>query len=104
MYWSTVTSGLSSCAQLDYNSTSGEYLPGYEIIDVDELLEKSKKAELIKIRLNPEYNEIGFYVLLRSSNFLQCLPDNIYILSKADLKLLEDAYIPYQVVDLSASV
>ncbi|MBA7660657.1 hypothetical protein ES703_68661 [subsurface metagenome] len=104
----TITDGLSSAYQvteytatseLGYNlpDTGGMFaIPVLEIVDEKELA-KLAEAEIISIRISPEHEGMAFYLLSKISQF-QSLPDHIYTLRKSDLRLLEEAGIPYEKV------
>ena len=73
-------------------------IPLLEEVSPEELEEEETKASpLVKIKLPPEYAESGFYLLLRAA-FLQCFPDNVFILESDSLRVLDEANIPYQMV------
>lgn len=103
-----ITDGLSSAYQvtgytatteLGYNlpDTGGMLtVPILEIVDEEELA-KLMEGEIISVRISPEHEGMAFYLLSKISQF-QSLPDHIYTLRKSDLRLLEEAGIPYEKV------
>jgi hypothetical protein len=83
--------------------TTSNILPSFEKIDLKKLEEKREKSSLAKIRVTPENADTVFYLLLRT-DFVECLPENTFITKYTSLEILRDSNIPYELVDLSASV
>ena len=106
------TAGLTSARQLVdstsrgttfVDSTIGPYMLVHEEVPV-EMLADEGQGERVIIRLSDEYNPIAFDLLLRAGVLFECLPGNVYGLKRQDLRALEDACVPYDLVELSAPV
>jgi hypothetical protein len=104
------TSGLSSSAQV-INVTAGttsliadnvtdDYLVPIDLVSPAQRVEDD---QLVAVKLAPQDNERGFYLLLRAGH-VQCLPGDVYVARRRDLRLLAEAGVPYDTVELSAPV
>lgn len=67
-------------------------------VETREDLTRLLEQEEIHIRVSPARRVEAFYVLARKSRFV-ALPNDQYILSRRDLRHLDDAAIPYEIVN-----
>jgi hypothetical protein len=107
------TSGLSSGAQvinvtagtvsLIANNVTDGLVPVIYEVNPAKLAERIEAEELVAIKLAPQDNERGFYLLVRAG-YVQCLPGDVYMAKRRDLGLLAEAGVAYDTVELSAPV
>jgi len=63
-----------------------------------EINEVKRASVLVKIKLKPENNAFGFYLLMLAG-VVFCLPDNTYIVPEDNLRALSTFNISYEVTD-----
>lgn len=101
------TSGLVSAYQLldfsaqrvashNVSATNAEEIV-VEVVSVPYLQELRKK-EFIKVRVAPEHDQLAFAILMKRT-LLEVLPGGILGIGREALKLLDEAGIPYEVVE-----
>lgn len=102
------TSGLASAYQITSHTATttlshnlldtGGFLgvPTLEIVG-ERQLAKLFESEVISIRISPQHEEVAFYLLSKVCQF-QSLSDHILVLRRSDLRFLEEAGIPYELV------
>ncbi len=101
------TSGLVSAYQLldfstqrivahNFSNTNAEEV-SVEVVSLPYLLELREK-EFIKVRVPPEHDQLAFSMLVKRIT-VEILPDRIFAIAREGLKFLNEAGIPYEVVE-----
>jgi len=99
-----ITSGLASAYQLlDYSAqrvlmhnleqtSAGEI--SVEIVSLPDVL-KLREIEFVRAKVSPQYDQLAFTLLTRRAS-VQVFPGSVFGLTRRDLRILEEAGIPYE--------
>jgi hypothetical protein len=102
-----ITSGLTSAYQLlDYSAqrvlmhnleqtSAGEI--SVEIVSPPDLL-KLREMEFVRAKVSPQHDQLAFALLTRRA-FVQVFQGSVFGLARRDLRILEEAGIPYELVE-----
>lgn len=102
-----ITSGLVSAYQLlDYSAqrvlmhnleqtSAGEI--SVEVVSLPDVL-KLREIEFVRAKVSPQYDRFAFALLTRRAS-VQLFPGSVFGLARRDLRILEEAGIPYELVE-----